>query len=58
MNFDGLIDALQQFVDWLVRAPWRDPKGFGFPGTKSFNESAVLPPLWQNADVSSSDKKR
>ena len=24
------------FIDWLVRGPWRDPKSFGFPLTKSF----------------------
>ncbi len=40
-----LVYVAQQFVDWMVRGPWRDPKGMGFPGTKSFNESAVLPDL-------------
>ena len=38
-----LVYVAQQGVDWVVRGPWRDPKGFGFPGTKTFGESAVLP---------------
>ncbi len=46
-----LVYVAQQLVDWIVRGPWRDPKGMGFPGTKSFNESAVLPSLWQHADA-------
>ncbi len=46
-----LVYVAQQFVDWLVRGPWRDPKGFGFPGSKQFNESAVLPSLSSGSDV-------
>lgn len=46
-----LVYVAQQLVDWLVRGPWRDPGGFGFPGTRSFNESAVLPKLWQTGDA-------
>ena len=46
-----LVYVAQQFVDWLVRAPWRDPKGMGFPGTKPFQESAVLPSLWERGDA-------
>ncbi|MEM8750839.1 MAG: ABC transporter permease, partial [Pseudomonadota bacterium] len=46
-----LVYVAQQFVDWLVRGPWRNPQGFGFPGTKSFNESAVLPPLTTGSDA-------
>ncbi len=30
------------FLDWLVRGPWRDPKGFNFPITVTFNPSATL----------------
>ena len=30
------------FIDWLVRGPWRDPKSFGFPLTKSFGEAALI----------------
>ena len=24
-------------LDWLVRGPWRDPQGFNFPQTVSFD---------------------
>ena len=33
------------FADWLVRGPWRDPSGYGFPGTPTFGEAYVLPDL-------------
>ena len=46
-----LVYVAQQFVDWMVRGPWRDPKGFGFPGTRSFNESALLPKLFEFGDA-------
>lgn len=46
-----LVYIAQQGIDWLVRVPWRNPNGFGFPGTRSFNESAILPPLWNGADA-------
>lgn len=46
-----LVYVAQQFVDWLVRGPWRDPQGMGFPGTKSFNSSGVLPELFQGGDA-------
>jgi simple sugar transport system permease protein len=29
--------------DYLVLGPWRNPEGFGFPGTKAFPEAAFLP---------------
>ena len=31
------------FAEHLYYGPWRDPKGFGFPGTPSFPEFAWLP---------------
>lgn len=31
------------FSDYLVLGPWRNPQGFGFPGTKEFPEAAALP---------------
>lgn len=33
------------FSDWLVHGPWRDPQGFGFPGTPRFPDGAALPNL-------------
>ena len=26
-----LVYVAQLFLDWVVRGPWRDPKGFNFP---------------------------
>ena len=31
------------FTQYLVYGPWKDPQAFGFPGTKTFPESAWLP---------------
>lgn len=31
------------FSDWLVHGPWKNPMGFGFPGTKTFPDAAWLP---------------
>ncbi len=30
-------------LDWIVRGPWKDPAGFGFPQTPDFPESAIIP---------------
>ncbi len=46
-----LVYIAQQLVDWVVRGPWRDPQGMGFPGTKTFNSSGILPSLWQHSDA-------
>jgi simple sugar transport system permease protein len=48
-----LVYVANLFLDWLVRGPWRDPKGFNFPITVTFNSSAVMNPvdlggLWLN----------
>lgn len=40
-----LVYVAQLFLDWLVRGPWRDPGGYGFPGTKTFDASALLPDI-------------
>jgi simple sugar transport system permease protein len=40
-----LVYVAQLFLDWVVRGPWRDPKGFNFPQTVQFNDSAILPML-------------
>lgn len=40
-----LVYVAQLFLDWMVRGPWRDPKGFNFPQTGQFNSSAVLPEI-------------
>jgi len=38
-----LVYVATLFLDWLVRGPWRDPKGFNFPLTITFPEAAILP---------------
>ena len=30
-------------LDWLVRNPWKDPLGFGFPQSPDFPDSAIMP---------------
>jgi general nucleoside transport system permease protein len=38
-----LVYVAQLFLDWLVRGPWRDPKGYNFPVTRSFEGWQLLP---------------
>jgi ABC-type uncharacterized transport system permease subunit len=33
------------FLDWIVRGPWRNPQGFGFPGSLEFSDAATMPIL-------------
>ncbi len=40
-----LVYVAQQLVNWLVFGPWKDPAGFNFPQTKTFDASTWLPPL-------------
>lgn len=32
-------------LDWLVRGPWKDPRGFGFPQSPDFPDAALMPNL-------------
>ncbi|HEY8565313.1 MAG TPA: ABC transporter permease [Beijerinckiaceae bacterium] len=38
-----LVYVAQLVLDYLVRGPWRDPKGFNFPQTVTFDPAATLP---------------
>ena len=38
-----LVYIAQLFLDYMVRGPWRDPKGFNFPVTVNFDDAATLP---------------
>ena len=38
-----LVYVVQLILDWLVRGPWRDPKGYNFPKTVSFSGWQTLP---------------
>ncbi|MCC6852949.1 MAG: ABC transporter permease [Comamonadaceae bacterium] len=40
-----LVYVAQQLVNWLVFGPWKDPQGFNFPQTRTFDASTWLPPL-------------
>jgi general nucleoside transport system permease protein len=39
------------FASYLYYGPWRDPLGFGFPGTARFPEEAWLPRIFGRAHV-------
>lgn len=38
-----LVYVAQFLLDWLVRGPWRDPKGYNFPKTIQFTGWQTLP---------------
>jgi general nucleoside transport system permease protein len=40
-----LVYVADLFLDYLVRGPWRDPKGFNFPTTAEFDSVATVPLL-------------
>ncbi len=40
-----LVYVAQLFLDWLVRGPWRDPRGFNFPKSVTFEGWHVLPAI-------------
>jgi general nucleoside transport system permease protein len=40
-----LVYIADLFLDYLVRGPWRDPKGFNFPTTAEFDPVATVPVL-------------
>ena len=40
-----LVYVADLFMDYLVRGPWRDPKGLNFPTTAEFDSVATVPTL-------------
>jgi simple sugar transport system permease protein len=40
-----LVYVAQLFLDWLVRGPWRDPLGFNFPKSVTFEGWQLLPTI-------------
>ena len=40
-----LVYVAQLLLDWLVRGPWRDPMGFNFPKTVTFEGWQLLPTI-------------
>lgn len=46
-----LVYIAQLILDYLARGPWRDPKGFNFPQSVTFDPAATLPPLWAGSGI-------
>jgi len=46
-----LVYVAQLLLDYLARGPWRDPKGFNFPQSVTFDPAATLPPLFESGRV-------
>ncbi|MBB5751271.1 ABC transporter permease [Prosthecomicrobium pneumaticum] len=40
-----LVYVAQLLLDWIVRGPWRNPDGYGFPESRVFDASAQMPLL-------------
>jgi general nucleoside transport system permease protein len=41
-----LVYVAELGLRYLVHGPWKDPTGVGFPETRTFAESALLPLIW------------
>ena len=46
-----LVYVADLILDYLVRGPWRDPKGFNFPTTADFDPNATIPVLFDGSRV-------
>jgi general nucleoside transport system permease protein len=46
-----LVYIAQLVLDYLARGPWRDPKGFNFPQSVTFEPAATLPQLMEGGRV-------
>src|SRR5919107_1039792 len=46
-----LVYIAQLFLDYLARGPWRDPKGFNFPQSVTFDPAATLPRIFESGRV-------
>jgi ABC-type uncharacterized transport system permease subunit len=46
-----LVYVADLIMDYLVRGPWRDPKGLNFPTTASFDPVATVPTLFDGSRV-------
>ena len=46
MNYIAIL-----LVSHMYHGPWRDPEGYGFPGTAKFSEAAWLPRLYGRAHI-------
>ena len=48
-----LVYVADLLLDYLVRGPWRDPKGFNFPTTAEFDPVATVPILIEGSRAAS-----
>jgi simple sugar transport system permease protein len=46
-----LVYIAQFTLDYLARGPWRDPQGFNFPQSVTFDPAATLPPVLESGRV-------
>jgi simple sugar transport system permease protein len=46
-----LVYVAQLLLDYLARGPWRDPKGFNFPQSVTFDPAATLPPMLEGERI-------
>jgi simple sugar transport system permease protein len=46
-----LVYVAIQVLNYLVYGPWKDPQGFNFPQTKTFESAAQIPRLMQGSRV-------
>ncbi len=46
-----LVYVAQLFLDWVVRGPWRDPQGFNFPKSITFEGSQLLPMITDSVHI-------
>jgi len=47
-----LVYVAAQLLSYLVGGPWKDPQGFNFPQTKTFEAAARIPRLFEGSRVS------
>lgn len=46
-----LVYVANLILSWLIHGPWRDPDGYGFPQSKLFESSAILPIMLEGTRV-------
>ncbi len=46
-----LVYVAVQFLSYIVGGPWKDPQGFNFPQTKTFDAATRIPRLFQGSRV-------
>src|SRR3954462_8253229 len=47
-----LVYVAEQLLNYMVFGPWKDPQGYNFPQTKTFEAVTSIPRLWAGSRVS------